>query len=373
MPALLRGGNHPALPSVVEQPAGIDHRTHVAERFERIHFAGRFEGHSAFVQINRHHVAGFEDLTQTAGAFARIKLAGGDGVSEKDAGETLGQNDLAAGRTQGDGRMLPRAAAPEIFSADDNGIFRVQLVRLDEAGRIKGVGQPTERVAAEFLVFVRNRRDESQILRGNDLVGVDIVAHHINRAGKNRLHNVNLAGQGRVFNQNVCPTKRSDVRMICANPEPPSDLRGLEWEKVLHPKCLDWRIYCRRIKTILRVESAEDQTVRFTGNQEPGDSQEADVREDARLLAVIADGDQHALATLYRRRSGLLYSLLVRMLVNEMEAQEVLQDTFVRIWRRAREYDSDRASPSAWMIMIARGLAVDRLRARSRRNTGQTA
>ncbi len=161
--------------------------------------------------------------------------------------------------------------------------------------------------------------------------------------------------------------------MICANPEPPSDLRGLEWEKVLHPKCLDWRIYCRRIKTILRVESAEDQTVRFTGNQEPGDSQEADVREDARLLAVIADGDQHALATLYRRRGGLLYSLLVRMLVNEMEAQEVLQDTFVRIWRRAREYDSDRASPSAWMIMIARGLAVDRLRARSRRNTGQTA
>jgi RNA polymerase sigma-70 factor (ECF subfamily) len=55
------------------------------------------------------------------------------------------------------------------------------------------------------------------------------------------------------------------------------------------------------------------------------------------------------------------------MLVNEMEAQEVLQDTFVQIWRRAHKYDSGRSSPMAWMIMIARGLALDRLRSRSRR------
>jgi RNA polymerase sigma-70 factor (ECF subfamily) len=93
----------------------------------------------------------------------------------------------------------------------------------------------------------------------------------------------------------------------------------------------------------------------------------AEAGEDARLLAAIAEGQQVALAALYRRRGGHIYSLLMRMLVSEMEAQEVLQDTFVRIWRRAREFDSTRSSPLAWIIRIARGLALDKLRSRTRR------
>jgi len=80
-----------------------------------------------------------------------------------------------------------------------------------------------------------------------------------------------------------------------------------------------------------------------------------------------------ALAALYRRRSGLIYSLLVRMLHNEMEAQEVLQDAFTLIWRRAGGYDPLRSSPLAWMIMLARGRGLDRLRARSRRDAGHAA
>jgi RNA polymerase sigma-70 factor (ECF subfamily) len=118
------------------------------------------------------------------------------------------------------------------------------------------------------------------------------------------------------------------------------------------------------------VDTAENQVVRFPGGSLPDELHDAvEAREDARLLAGIAGEDQHALAALYRRRGSLIYSLLVRMLVNEMEAQEVMQDTFVQIWRRACKYDPDRASPLAWMIMIARGLAWDRLRSRSRRNT----
>ena len=121
------------------------------------------------------------------------------------------------------------------------------------------------------------------------------------------------------------------------------------------------------------VESAEKQMLRFSGSYKPDDSQDAEAREDARLLAVIGEGDQHALAALYRRRGGLLYSLLVRMLVNEMEAQEVMQDSFVLIWRRAHEYDPGRSSPLAWMIMMARGRAIDQLRARSRRAVNHAA
>lgn len=98
-----------------------------------------------------------------------------------------------------------------------------------------------------------------------------------------------------------------------------------------------------------------------------------DVREDARLLAAIAAQDQTALAHFYRRRGPLLYSLLSRMLLNDMEAQEATQDTFVHLWRRAAEYDPRRSPPLAWVIMIARGLALDRLRARARRSTRQAA
>jgi len=75
------------------------------------------------------------------------------------------------------------------------------------------------------------------------------------------------------------------------------------------------------------VESAEDQTTQF---EKPGDS----LARDARLLGMVAEGDQRALAAFYHRRSRLIYSLLARMLINEMEAQEALQDTFIQIMGR---------------------------------------
>lgn len=89
-------------------------------------------------------------------------------------------------------------------------------------------------------------------------------------------------------------------------------------------------------------------------------------REDARLLRAIAAEDQGALALLYRRRGGLIFSFLMRMLGNEAEAQEVLQDTFIRLWRRAKEFDAERSSATAWLLMFARGMALDKLRSRSR-------
>ena len=122
----------------------------------------------------------------------------------------------------------------------------------------------------------------------------------------------------------------------------------------------------------LRVEPAEDQMLRFPGCQ-PGEWHDAEAREDARLLAAIGREDAEALAALYRCRGGMLYSLLVRMLVSDMEAQEILQDTFVQIWRRARDFDPRRASAMAWIIMVARGLAIDRLRARARRSATRAA
>jgi len=100
----------------------------------------------------------------------------------------------------------------------------------------------------------------------------------------------------------------------------------------------------------------------------PGETpDDVEAREDARLLLAIAGEDSRALAVLYRRRSGLVFSFLVRMLGNRTEAQEVLQDTFVRLWRRAKDFDAGRSSATAWLLMFARGLALDKLRSRSRR------
>jgi RNA polymerase sigma-70 factor (ECF subfamily) len=89
-------------------------------------------------------------------------------------------------------------------------------------------------------------------------------------------------------------------------------------------------------------------------------------REDARLLQAIARGDEQALAMLYQRRGGLVYSFLTRILGQESEAQEALQDTFIRLWRRAKDFDPARSSATAWLLLFARGLALDRLRARAR-------
>lgn len=122
------------------------------------------------------------------------------------------------------------------------------------------------------------------------------------------------------------------------------------------------------------MEPTDNPLLRFPGRKQPDEPYvAAEVREDARLLESIAEGNQHALAALYRRRGSQIYSLLVRMLVSEMEAQEVMQDAFLRIWRRAPEFDVARSTPMTWMIMIARGLALDRLRSRARRGAIRSA
>jgi RNA polymerase sigma-70 factor, ECF subfamily len=124
------------------------------------------------------------------------------------------------------------------------------------------------------------------------------------------------------------------------------------------------------VKNDLFVGPADDQRARVEKNEH---AQMPASFDDAPLLSMIAQGDQPALATLYRQRGNLIYSLLVQMLVNEMEAQEVLQDTFLQIWRRAGKYDPELSAPMTWIFMIARGLALDRLRAKSRQVTGQAA
>jgi len=84
------------------------------------------------------------------------------------------------------------------------------------------------------------------------------------------------------------------------------------------------------------------------------------------LVGRAARGDRQALRRLYDLYSPSAMAIALRMLKNRPVAEEVVQDTFVEVWRRAREYDASRGTVSAWIATIARTRALDRLRADAR-------
>ena len=88
---------------------------------------------------------------------------------------------------------------------------------------------------------------------------------------------------------------------------------------------------------------------------------------DRRLLAETAGGKTEAFAALYDRLSGPLFTLCVRMIGDAGEAEDVLQEAFLTIWRRAATYDPERASVFTWAVHLTRCKIIDHLRARGRR------
>jgi RNA polymerase sigma-70 factor (ECF subfamily) len=85
---------------------------------------------------------------------------------------------------------------------------------------------------------------------------------------------------------------------------------------------------------------------------------------DIRLLQRIAAGDHAAVAALYDRYSALIFGVILRILRSRSDAEEVLQEVFVRVWIRAEMYDERLGAPAPWLVRIARNRAIDRLRAR---------
>jgi len=92
--------------------------------------------------------------------------------------------------------------------------------------------------------------------------------------------------------------------------------------------------------------------------------QSSSTEADLGLLKRIAIRDEAALAELYDRHSRLAYSVIMRILGSPSDAEDVLQETFVRVWSRAETYDALMGTPAAWLTRIARNRAIDRLRAR---------
>lgn len=87
-------------------------------------------------------------------------------------------------------------------------------------------------------------------------------------------------------------------------------------------------------------------------------------RELVPVLRAVADGDRDALSLLYRRTASKLYGICSRVLDNQAEAEDVLQEVYVTVWGRASSFDETKASPVTWLAVIARNKSIDRLRRR---------
>jgi RNA polymerase sigma-70 factor (ECF subfamily) len=83
---------------------------------------------------------------------------------------------------------------------------------------------------------------------------------------------------------------------------------------------------------------------------------------DNELLRAVARGDESALAQVYDRYRLILFGLIVRILHSREEAEDVLQEVFLQVWRRAKDFDEARGRAFTWLVTVARSRALDRLR-----------
>lgn len=89
-----------------------------------------------------------------------------------------------------------------------------------------------------------------------------------------------------------------------------------------------------------------------------------DEAELKRLLERSALGDRQAFDRLYASTSAKLFAIAIRILHDRQEAEDAVQDAYVKIWRYAERYAAARAGAMTWMAAIARNVCIDRLRAR---------
>jgi RNA polymerase sigma-70 factor (ECF subfamily) len=87
----------------------------------------------------------------------------------------------------------------------------------------------------------------------------------------------------------------------------------------------------------------------------------------AALIARTVNGEEDALAALYDATAALVHGLALRILGDRGAAEEVTADVYLQVWRQAVRYDATRGTPLAWLLMLGRSRAIDRLRARAGR------
>ncbi len=96
-------------------------------------------------------------------------------------------------------------------------------------------------------------------------------------------------------------------------------------------------------------------------------SNPSQVSPDAALVRRLLQRDVGAFEELYDRHSRLVYALVLRILRQATTAEEVVQDIFLQLWRKASQYDGSRGPFVPWLLTMARNCALDQLRLKSER------
>jgi len=97
------------------------------------------------------------------------------------------------------------------------------------------------------------------------------------------------------------------------------------------------------------------------------------MQPDSELALRVAAGDRAAFLALYDRYAGRVYGLCLRMLQEPAAAEEVSQETFLKLWARAGQFDPRHGALVSWLLTIARRSALDRIRREARRPQLQAA
>ena len=89
----------------------------------------------------------------------------------------------------------------------------------------------------------------------------------------------------------------------------------------------------------------------------------SDDETDQRIIKAIQQGNHDAFAELYDRHNAWLMAVSYRILKNRLDAEDLLHDVFVEIWKKSTSYDSTRGTVCNWLAVKIRSRALDRLRA----------
>ena len=93
-----------------------------------------------------------------------------------------------------------------------------------------------------------------------------------------------------------------------------------------------------------------------------------ELQSEIELLRQVGQGDRRSFEQLYERFSGVLFSIAYRMLKSQEAAEDVLQDVFVQIWKKAPLFDPSRGRPMTWAVTLTRNKAIDLMRSSQRRS-----
>jgi len=92
------------------------------------------------------------------------------------------------------------------------------------------------------------------------------------------------------------------------------------------------------------------------------------IEEEAELVREMKAGSEPAFATFYDRFAAGLFSMIYAIVSDQKESEDILQESFVQMWKKIAGYDPARSSLFTWAVMISRHKAIDRLRARQRQS-----